>query len=118
MANLLVVILDEIEKFPALLEAWEHIGVPGVTVLDSAGSRKIAEHAKRDDLPLIPSLRALVSGEEAHNRTLFTVIEDDALLERAVQTAQRVVGDFMQPHTGIMFVVPVARTWGVPKAKK
>ena len=117
MANLLVVVLDDVEKFPAILEAWEQAGVPGVTVLDSAGSRKIKEHASRDDLPLMPSLRALVSGAEAHNRTLFTVIEDDAILERAVAAAQKIVGDFMQPHTGIMFVVPVARTWGVPKKR-
>ena len=30
---------------------------------------------------------------------------------------REIVGDFMQPHTGILFVVPVARTFGVPKAK-
>jgi nitrogen regulatory protein PII len=117
MANLLVLILDNVEQFPEILQAWENAGVPGVTVLDSAGSRKIKEHINRDDLPLMPSLRALVSGEEAHNRTLLTVIEDDAVLERAVQAAQNIVGDFMQPHTGILFVVPVSRTWGVPKAK-
>jgi nitrogen regulatory protein P-II 1 len=117
MANLLVLILDDVEKFPAVLEAWENAGVPGVTVLDSAGSRKLKEHASRDDLPLVPSLRALVSGDEAHNRTLLTVIEDDAVLERAIAAAQKIVGDFMQPHTGIMFVVPVGRTWGVPKMK-
>jgi hypothetical protein len=29
----------------------------------------------------------------------------------------QIVRDFMQPHTGILFVVPVARTYGVPKAK-
>ena len=118
MANLLVLILDNVEQFPEILEAWETAGVPGVTVLDSAGSRKFIEHANRDDLPLMPSLRALVSGDEAHNRTLFTVIEDEAVLERAVQVAQKIVGDFMQPHTGIMFVVPIGRTWGVPKAKR
>ncbi len=118
MANLLVLVLDELEKFPAILDAWEQAGIPGITVLDSVGSRHLQERARRDDVPLMPSLRALFARDEAHNRTLFTVIEDDAVLERAITAAQNVVGDFMQPHTGILFVMPVSRTWGVPKAKR
>jgi len=117
MANMLVLVLDQVENFPEIVRAWEEVGVPGVTVLESAGSRKLMDHANRDDVPLIPSLRSLLEGGESHNRTIFTVIEDDAVLERAIQAAQKIVGDFMQPHTGILFVVPVARTFGVPKAK-
>ena len=118
MASLLVLVLDEVEKFPAVVAAWEDAGVPGVTVFDSVGSRRLREYAKRDDVPLMPSLRSLFTSEEDHNRTLFTVIEDDAVLERAVAAAQHIVGDFNQPHTGILFVIPVSRTWGVPKAKR
>ncbi len=117
MANLLVLVLDEPEKFSFIIRAWERIGVPGVTMLDSVGSRQLRAQASRDDLPLIPSMRAVFAGSEEHNRTLFTVIEDDAMLDRAIEAAQRVVGGFMHPHTGILFVVPVSRTWGVPKAK-
>ena len=118
MASLLVLVLDELEKFSAVVAAWEEAGVPGVTVFDSVGSRRLREYVQRDDVPLMPSLRSLFTSEEDHNRTLFTVIEDDAVLERAVAAAQQIVGDFMQPHTGILFVVPVSRTWGVPKARR
>ncbi len=118
MANLLVLVLGDVQKFPEILSGWEQAGVPGVTVLDSTGSRHLLERGSRDDLPLMPSLRSLVTGDEVNSRTLFTVIEDDAVLERAVAAAQKVVGDFMRPDTGILFVVPVSRTWGVPKARK
>ncbi len=118
MANLLVLVLDEPEKFSKIIEAWEKIGIPGVTMFDSVGSRQLRERARQDDLPLIPSVRAVLAGVEEHNRTLFTVIEDDALLERAIQEAERVVGDFMQPNTGILFVVPVSRAWGIPKHRR
>jgi nitrogen regulatory protein PII len=118
MANLLVLILDELEKFPAILEAWEQAGVPGITVLDSVGTRQLKERVSRDDMPLLPSLRSLFTADEDHNRTLFTVIQDDEVLERAIAATQKVVGDFMQPHTGILFVVSVPRAWGVPKAKR
>lgn len=117
MANLLVLVLDEPEKFSAIIEAWEEIGVPGVTMVDSIGSRQLREQARRDDLPLIPSLRAVFAGVEERNRTLFTVIEDDEMLERAVEAARKIVGDFMRPNTGILFTVPVTRAWGVPKLK-
>jgi nitrogen regulatory protein PII len=118
MASLLVLVLDELEKFPAVVAAWQEAGVPGVTVFDSVGSQRLREYIQRDDVPLMPSLRSLFAGEEDHNRTLLTVIEDDAVLERAIAATQQVVGDFMQPHTGVLFVVPVSRTWGVPKAKR
>ncbi len=116
MANMLVLVLDDPDKFSAIIDAWEDIGIPGVTMLDSIGSRQLRKNARRDDLPLIPSLRAVVAGTEEHNRTLFTVLEDDDLLERAIEAAQEIVGDFMDPQTGILFVVPVSRTWGVPKS--
>jgi hypothetical protein len=117
MANMLVLVLDDPDKFSAIITAWEEIGIPGVTLLNSVASRQLRRHAKRDDLPLIPSMRVLMAGVEEHNRTLFTVLEDDELLERAITAAQDIVGDFMDPQTGILFVVPVSRTWGVPRPK-
>ncbi|MBI5030153.1 MAG: hypothetical protein HZB51_06470 [Chloroflexi bacterium] len=118
MGNMLVLVLDDLEKFSQVVEAWKQAGVPGVTVLDSVGTRRLHKHAQRDDVPLMPSLRALFASDEDHNRTLFAVIEEEAVLERAIEATQNVVGDFMEPHTGILFVVPVARTWGVPKPKR
>jgi hypothetical protein len=117
MANMLVLVLDEPERVSDIIREWEGIGVPGVTMVDSVGSRQLRAQASRDDLPLMPSMRAVFEGTEEHNRTLFTVIEDDVTLDRAIQAAQQVVGDFMLPHTGILFVMPVSRTWGVPKLK-
>lgn len=114
MANLLVLILNDLEKCPMIIEAWERAGVAGITLLDSIGSRQLCEHASRDDIPLMPSLNSLFASDEAHNRTLVAVIQDDGVLERAISAAQNIVGDFAQPNTGILFVVPVSRTWGVP----
>ncbi len=72
--NLLVLVNDDLEKCHDVLEAWERAGVPGVTMIDTAGSQRLEG---RDDLPLMVSLRALISGEEAQNRTLFSLIDDD-----------------------------------------
>jgi nitrogen regulatory protein PII len=113
--NLLVLVIDDPDKEPDILDAWEQAGVPGVTVLDTQGSRR--ETSGRDDLPLIVSLRTVLEGEESNNRTLFSVIDDEAVLERAIQSAQAVIGDFHARHSGIMFVMPVSRAWGILKVK-
>lgn len=114
--NLLVLVIDDPEVEPDILTAWEDAGVPGVTVLDTQGSRR-DDDATRDDLPLIVSLRSVLSSEESNNRTLFSVIDNDAVLEKAVAVAQAIIGDFQDRHTGIMFVVPVSRAWGILKVR-
>jgi hypothetical protein len=113
--NLLVLVIDNLEYEPDILAAWEQAGVPGVTVFDTLGSRRVGDDTGRDDLPLIVSLRTVLSSEESNNRTLFTVVDDDAVLERAIQAVQKIVGDFRARHTGIMFVVPVSLAWGILK---
>ena len=115
-ASLLVLVLDNPDHEMDILAAWEEAGVPGVTVLDSQGSKR-SDETGRDDFPLFVSLRTVLSSEESQNRTLFTVIDDNAVLEKAILAATEIVGDFQKPHTGILFVVPVSRAWGIVKAK-
>jgi hypothetical protein len=43
----------------------------------------------------------------------LAVIDDEAVLEHAIQVAEEVVGDFNLPNTGILFVVPVSRALGL-----
>ncbi len=116
MAHLLVLVVDDLEQFPNILKAWEEIGVPGITVIESLGSRRMHD-ALRDDLPLMVSLRAVFETQETHNRTLFAVVDDEVILDKAVQAAQQIVGDFAQPHTGILFTVPVEHALGILKVR-
>ncbi|MBI5956839.1 MAG: hypothetical protein HY871_07535 [Chloroflexi bacterium] len=46
-----------------------------------------------------------------HN-TLFSVVDDEAVIERTIAATQRIVGDLSQPNTGILFVLPVSRVVG------
>lgn len=114
MANLLVFVLDCIEQCPNVLDAWEEAGVTGVTIVESTGMARVRSTI-RDDMPLMPSLRDLLSGREEHHRTLFSVVEDDQALERAIAATEEVVGDLSRENTGILFVVPVTRVMGLRK---
>ncbi len=114
MTHLLVFVLDNLEQCSDILDAWKEAGAPGVTILESTGLGRLRD-AMWDDLPLLPSLRDLLSSRELHHRTLFTVIEDEATLERIIAATERIIGDFTRYHTGLLFVVPVERVLGLEK---
>lgn len=116
MAYVVILVLDNLEQCPAVLDAWEEAGVGGVTILESSGLGRLRGIVS-DDLPLIPSLRDLFATREFRHRTLFTVVEDDAMLERVIQATEKVVGDLNEPHTGLLFAVPVSRVLGLHKRK-
>ena len=115
MPNMVVVVMPDVDKCRDVLDAWEKSGVSGVTVLESLGLHKINQmRARRDDLPLIPSLRHLMESEEYHHRTAFVVVDDDFDLDELIEaTRQAIGGDFDAPNSGILFVVPVARAFGM-----
>ena len=114
MAHLLVFVLDNLEQISDILDTWDKAGSPGVTILESTGQRRV-NGTIRDDLPLLPSLSSLLTSEETHHRTLFSVIEDEATLERVITATEQIIGDFSHHHSGLLFVVPVTRVLGLEK---
>lgn len=106
------VVLHDIGRLPALLEAWSQSCVPGATVLESAGMHCLRTGYYRDDLPLIPSVDALLRSTTDLNRTCFAIVEDsdvDALIE----ATEKALGPLDKPDTGILFVLPVLRVVGL-----
>jgi len=96
------------------MDAWERFGVPGVTILESIGLHRLKQaFGRRDDVPLIPSLRHLVETEEYHHRTIFTVVGDDFDLDGLLAATEAAVRDFNAPDSGIVFVMPVTRALGL-----
>ena len=115
MPYMVVVVMSDVAKCHDVLRVWEDQGVSGVTILESLGAQKIREvRAARDDLPLVPSLRHLLEGEEYHHRTAFAILDDDFDLDGLIRATEAAVGgDFDAPDTGILFVVPVIRALGM-----
>lgn len=114
MPNLVVAVLPNMQRCQDVLDAWERFGVPGVTILESIGLHRLKQvFGRRDDVPLIPSLRHLVETEEYHHRTIFTVVGDDFDLDGLLAATEGVIHDFNAPDSGIVFVVPVVRALGL-----
>ncbi len=114
MSHLLVVILDDLERLPGLLKAWQEIGVPGVTILESVGGYRASTWLSRVRLG---ALDRLFEAEEVRRRTLLAAIEDDELLARAIAEAEQVVGGFDRPHSGLLMALPLAQLRGLRGVK-
>ncbi|MFQ5610789.1 MAG: CBS domain-containing protein [Anaerolineae bacterium] len=114
MTQLLIVILYDVNHLPELLDVWEEIGVPGVTILESAGGRRARNWLKQVGLGAIGDL---FSSADVRGKTLLALIDDEELLERAIAEAERVVDDIHRPAGSLLFVLPVNRTVGVLRLK-
>ena len=114
--QLILFVLSEPEKLTDLLEAWVAAGAPGVTILASTGLGHLRQNSLlREDMPLFPGLEDLFRREETSSRTLFSLLDDESLVDKIIDATQRVVGDLSQPNTGILMVLPVSRVVGLKK---
>ena len=114
MKYMIIAVVDELEKCSSIMDAWEAVGVVGITILESTGLGRIRKGVNiRDDLPLMPSLRSLWQTREEHHRTLFTVVDNEAMIDRVFEATEMVLGSLKEPNKGILFAVPVARAFGI-----
>ena len=114
MAHMLQIILDDIKFLPDLIKAWREIGVSGTTIMKSVGGYRASTWLSKVGLT---ALDHLFEAKEIQRRTLIAVIEDDELLAQAIAEAERVVGGFDRPNSGLLVVLPIAQTKGIYKAK-
>jgi len=116
---MILLVLSDPDRLEDLLIAWEENGVQGATVLFSTGLGRIRElEGWRDDMPLIPSLSDFYELPENMNRTVFTVVKDEAQVDAVVAATKTVIGDLDESKTGLLLVLPVVRAYGVNKKGK
>ncbi|MBI1880162.1 MAG: hypothetical protein HYR94_18405 [Chloroflexi bacterium] len=118
MPELVALVLNDADKTDEVLAAWLAVGVPGTTILDSTGlGHRMGKPGIRDDLPLFPSLEDILRSREEQHRTLFAVVPDGFDMEALVTATEKITGPLEEPDTGILFVVPVTRAWGLHRGR-
>ena len=113
MHHMILLVVDNPHQCPSVLDAWEALGVGGITIFESTGLGRLRQAGIRDDMPLFPSLANLLRRREEPHRTLLTVVEDEAWVDRIIETTEAILGDLNEPHNGILFVLPVSRVVGL-----
>ncbi len=114
MTQLLMIILNDQKFMPEILQIWREIGVPGTTILKNAGGHRARTLFSQVGLGALDNL---FDTKEVEGRTLLAMIEGKELLERAIGEAERVVGGFDRPDSGLLMVLPVNQALGIYKAK-
>jgi hypothetical protein len=110
---MLIMVLDDSTRLNELLEAWIGAGVQGVTILESTGVHRVLPRDSAS--PMFAGFTQIFgSGRVGHN-TLFAVIDELEIADAAVVATEAILGDLSKPHTGIIFAVPVVKTWGLPE---
>lgn len=113
MSYLVILIVDNLDDCLPILRTWEEQGVTGVTILESTGLGRILREGLLEDIPIMPSLEDFLTVREEPHRTLLSVVESQDQVTKMVETAQKIIGNLDDPHTGFLFVVPVLQAYGL-----
>ncbi len=112
-------VLHDISRMQDLLTAWDEAGVGGITILLSTGLARYRNGGGlREDLPLIPSLEDLLQHTENTNRTFFTIVHGEEMVDKVIAVTEAVTGDLNLPETGILAALPVARVRGLKRTRE
>lgn len=111
--NALFIVINEIDYVDEILERFLDIGVGGATILDSQGMGSAIAQGDTSDIPLFGSLKRYLDSSRPYNKTIFTIIEDEELLEEAISTVKDIVGDLNKLGVGVMFTVPIGKVYGM-----
>lgn len=112
--NVLFIVLNKSEYLDDILDEFVDIGVRGATIIDSQGMGSALTDSNNNE-PFFGVLRNLLDNARPYNKTIFTVIKGDELLQDAVNAVKKVVVDIYEPGVGMMFTLPVGNIYGMDR---
>jgi len=116
--KLMMFVLDNPAQLDDVLDAWMAAGVRGITILDTSGVHSRRGEVDQQSVPLFLGLSRMIQSDQYVHTTLFSVIMDESIIPRVVEATETIVGDLHDPHTGVMFTLPVDNVWGIPKRRR
>jgi hypothetical protein len=111
--HMLMFVLDNPNLLDQVLDAWEAIGVRGVTILESSGINR--RRAQRMGAPFMLGFHRLMQSTREGHYTLLTIIDSEEIIQPCIEATEAIVGDLDQPNTGIMAAWPVPVVKGAAK---
>ena len=118
MYYMVLLIVDDMNLCPSVLDAWDAAKVPGITILESTGMGRIRQKSIRDDVSMMPSLSELFRSREHRHRTIFSVVDGEEMVDQLIEVTEGILGDLNKPNTGVLFVLPVSRVKGIYGAQR
>ena len=113
----LFIVLNEIDYLDDIMAEFVNIGVCGATILDSQGMASAIVNGQNKNIPLFGSLKKLLADARPYNKTIFTVLENEEMVDKTVASINKVLADASQPGAGFMFTMPIGKTYKIGKSE-
>lgn len=111
----LFIVLNAIDYLEDILSRFVEVGVSGATILDSQGMGRTIVNNRSTNIPLFGALHMLLEDSHPYSKTIFTVLESEAMVEKTVAAVQEVLEDISDTGVGFMFTVPIGKTYQIGK---
>lgn len=97
------IVINEPDMLQDVLTGLLELGITTATIVESQGMGRIV----MDRLSIFAGFRDIWSGNLGYNYTLFTIIEDDELIDELVTVVKDMLSNHENPSKGVLFTVPV-----------
>jgi nitrogen regulatory protein PII len=110
--HMLLFVLDNPDHLEKVLDAWEGLGVSGVTIIESTG---LARHrARLAGTPFMAGINRLVQSDHEGHYTLITIVKGEKAVRDCITAAEAIVGKLSEEGSGVMAAWPLSIVKGVP----
>ncbi|NLL72340.1 MAG: hypothetical protein GX237_02295 [Clostridiales bacterium] len=109
----LFVVLNEIDYMEDILSGFVENKISGATILDSQGMGSAIANSSNEDIPLFGKFRMLIGDSHPYSKTIFTVLEDEVMVDKAVEVVRETLADVEDNGAGFMFTVPVGKVYPI-----
>ncbi|WP_312642792.1 hypothetical protein [Hydrogenoanaerobacterium sp.] len=107
----LFIVLNDTDYLDDILAGLVQAGVTGATILESQGMAGFMMDNDKASLSMANMFKSFLTSARPFNKTIFTVLESDALLDKAVAAVRQTLGEEARPGTGMMFSVPIGAVY-------
>ena len=116
--KVLFIVLNDLAYLDEILEEFVELKVRGATIMESQGMASAILHSEGLNFLMQGLFKGGTADEQKYSKTIFTVIPDEAQLEKTVKAVQKIVERSKKQTIGFMFTVPVSGIYPLSKVKK
>jgi nitrogen regulatory protein PII len=109
--HVLFIVLNDVDSLDDILSGFVREGISGATILDSQGMGSAIVNNDNRNVPLFSTLRMLLNDSHPYSKTIFTVLENEKMVDKAVAVVQEVADGISSTGVGFMFTVPIGKVY-------
>lgn len=109
-------VLNNPDRLDELLDAWEAVGIIGVTIFESTGIQRRRRQGVRLHMRFMPG--QVAQHDEIGHYTLMSIVPTREVADRCLQATESVIGDLANHDTGVFAVWSLETTKGNSKRKE